>query len=58
MTSSATLRPPSQADVATLSLADVMRALGLDHAATLLDGALQKAISRAETPTALLDSMY
>ena len=34
-----------------------MRALGLDHAASLLDGASQKAIARAETPTALLDHL-
>jgi DNA replication protein DnaC len=34
-----------------------MRALGLDHAASLLEGASQKAISRGETPTALLDHL-
>jgi len=44
-------------DVATLSLADVMRTLGLDHAATMLDSAAQKAIARSEAPTALLDRL-
>lgn len=44
-------------DVATLSLADVLRALALDHAASLLDAAAQKAIARAEPPTSLLDHL-
>jgi DNA replication protein DnaC len=44
-------------DVATLPLAGVLRALGLDHAASLLDTHSQKAIARAETPTALLDHL-
>ncbi|MGO8995492.1 MAG: IS21-like element helper ATPase IstB [Polyangiaceae bacterium] len=50
-------RAPAGTDVTVLSLADAMRALGLDHAASLLDGASQKAISRGETPTALLDHL-
>ena len=44
-------------DVATLSLADVMRNLGLDHAASILDPASQKAIARNEPPTTLLDHL-
>ena len=44
-------------DVATLSLGDVLRALGLDHAASLLDAASQKAIARGEPPTTLLDHL-
>lgn len=44
-------------DVATLSLAEVLRCLGLDHAASLLDSASQKAIARGEPPTALLDNL-
>jgi hypothetical protein len=39
----------------TMSLAQVLDALGLDHAAAHLDAAAQKAISRNDTPTALLD---
>ncbi len=50
-------RTPAGTDVTILSLAEAMRALGLDHAASLLEGASQKAISRAETPTALLDHL-
>jgi DNA replication protein DnaC len=50
-------RTPADTDVTILSLAEAMRALGLDHAASLLDGASQKAISRGETPTALLDHL-
>jgi DNA replication protein DnaC len=55
--SSSDLRTTAQSDVATMSLAEVMRALGLDHATSLLDAASQKAIARAETPTALLDHL-
>lgn len=44
-------------DVATLSLEDVMRGLGLDHAASLLDATSQKAIARAQTPTSLIDHL-
>lgn len=39
----------------TMSLAQVLDALGLDHAAAQLDAAAQKAITRNDTPTALLD---
>lgn len=42
-------------DLTTLSLAEVLRALGLDFAAGELDTAMQKAIGRNESPTALLD---
>jgi DNA replication protein DnaC len=44
-------------DVAALSLADVMRALALEQAASMLDTASQKAIARNETPTTLLDHL-
>lgn len=47
--------PPS--DLSTLSLADVLRALGLEHAAVELDTATRKAISRNDSPTALLDGL-
>lgn len=50
-------RIPAGTDVTTMSLAEAMRALGLDHAASLLDSSSQKAISRGETPTALLDHL-
>jgi DNA replication protein DnaC len=50
-------RTPAGTDATILSLAEAMRALGLDHAASLLEGASQKAISRGETPTALLDHL-
>jgi DNA replication protein DnaC len=50
-------RPPAGTDATLVSLAEAMRALGLDHAASLLDTASQKAISRGETPTALLDHL-
>jgi DNA replication protein DnaC len=40
---------------ATLSLHDVLRRLGLDHAAATLDAAAGKAITRNDSPTALLD---
>ena len=42
---------------ATLSLADVLRALDLNHAAESLDAAAQKAIARNEPPISLLDSL-
>jgi DNA replication protein DnaC len=51
---STTNLPP---DIATLSLADVLRALGLDHAASSLDEASQKAIARSQPPTSLLDTL-
>lgn len=50
--------PPSPSpDVATLSLEQVLRALSLEHAASLLDEYSQKAISRGEPPTGLLDTL-
>lgn len=42
---------------ATMSLADVLRAVGLDHAASELDAASQKAIARNDSPIALLDHL-
>lgn len=49
---------PRTADaIRSLALADVLRALGLDHAAASLDGALQKAISRNDSPSSLLDGL-
>lgn len=45
-------------DVATtLSLQDVLRSLGLEHAAAELDAASQKAIARNDSPTGLLDHL-
>lgn len=40
-----------------MSLADVMRALGLDHAASELEPRSQKAIARNESPLSLLDAL-
>lgn len=42
---------------ATLSLAEVLRALGLDHAASILDAAMAKAIARNDSPTSLHDHL-
>lgn len=44
-------------DVSTLSLEQVMRALELAHAASLLNEYSQKAIARGEPPTALVDRL-
>lgn len=41
----------------TLSLAEALRALGLHHAASILDVASQKAIARNDSPTSLLDHL-
>ena len=41
----------------TLGLPDVLRALGLTHAATELDVAAKKAIARSDKPLSLLDSL-
>lgn len=49
-------RPTAEA-IATLSLADVMGALGLRHAQSELDVAMQKAIARADSPVSLLDHL-
>ncbi len=43
--------------LSTLSLAEVLRALGLDRAADELDAATQKAIARNDSPTALVDAL-
>lgn len=48
---------PIASDLATLSLEEVLRALGLEHAADLLGPASQKAIARNEAPTTLLDHL-
>jgi DNA replication protein DnaC len=40
-----------------MSLGEVLRALSLEYASSALDAASQKAISRNESPTALLDSL-
>jgi len=40
-----------------MSLADVLRALDLHHAASLLDAAAGKAIARNDSPTSLLDHL-
>ena len=42
--------PDLPADLQTLSLAEVLRALGLDHAADTLDAAIQKAIAQKRLP--------
>lgn len=43
--------------VASMSLEDALRALGLDHAATNLEAAQQKAIARNASPVSLLDHL-
>jgi len=48
---------PISSDLAVLSLEEVLRALGLDHAADSLAPASQKAIARGEPPTALMDRL-
>jgi DNA replication protein DnaC len=48
---------PIASDLAALSLEEVLRALGLHHAAELLAPATQKAIARHEPPTTLLDGL-
>ena len=59
MTSSRRDREPpiSPELLATLSLAEVLKALGLHHAASILDAALGKAISRNDSPSSLLDHL-
>lgn len=44
-------------ELATLSLKEVLRGLDLDHAAGLLDEVTQKAITRNDSPTVLLDKL-
>ena len=41
----------------TLALAEVLRALGLDHAASILDDVAKKAITRNDSPTSLVDHL-
>lgn len=43
--------------IATLGLADVMRALGIAHAASELDETAKKAIARNDKPLSLLDAL-
>lgn len=51
-------RPPSlPSDLSTLSLEQVLRALGLDFAASELDTAKAKAITRNDSPVSLLDTL-
>lgn len=51
-------RPPGlPSDLSTLSLEEVLRALGLDEAAAQLDAARGRAIARNDSPTALLDGL-
>jgi DNA replication protein DnaC len=50
------MTPPSEL-ATTLSLAEVMRALGLDYAASILDPAMSKAIAHNDSPTTLLDHL-
>ena len=48
---------PTHEAVSTLSLAEVLRALRLEHAASELEHATQKAIARNDSPTSLLDKL-
>ena len=57
MTSSDRDKPISSELVGSMSLAEALRALGLDHAASILDVAQQKAIARNESPVSLLDHL-
>lgn len=58
MTSSETTTMTAQtSDASSFSLEQVLRTLGLDHAASLLDEYSQKAIARGEPPTALVDKL-
>jgi DNA replication protein DnaC len=49
--------PDLPQDLALLSLGEVLRALGLDHAAENLDVSVQKAIQRNDSPTSLIDAL-
>lgn len=49
--------PTTVETVSTMSLVDVLRALGLPHAASEIDGALEKAIARSSTPVGLLEQL-
>jgi hypothetical protein len=57
MPSSIASRKDSPSDLAIPSLADVVEALGLEHAAGQFVAAAQRAIARNEAPTALLDAL-
>jgi DNA replication protein DnaC len=57
ISSDPTLGPALSELPQTLSLQDVLRHLGLDHAATNLDTANAKAIARKDSPLALLDHL-
>lgn len=51
-------RPPGlPSDLSTLSLEEVLRALGLDEAASQLDAARGRAIARNDSPTLLLENL-
>ena len=52
-----TTTTPATDSAKTMALADVLHALGLDHAAAILDAATGKAITRNDSPTALLDHL-
>jgi DNA replication protein DnaC len=53
-----TTTPPLPSDaIDVLSLEQVLRELHLDHAASILDTALEKAITRQDGPSALLDAL-
>jgi DNA replication protein DnaC len=56
MPSSTTTIPPTDLPT-TMSLGDVLRALALDHAASILDAATSKAITRNDSPTVLVDHL-
>jgi DNA replication protein DnaC len=50
-------RSPPPSDLSTLSLEEVLRALGLDYAASQLDAVSGKAIARNESPVSLLNAL-
>lgn len=49
--------PLSPEVVAAMSLKDALAALGLDHAASILEAAQEKAIARNQSPVSLLDHL-
>src|SRR5574338_353552 len=55
--SSSDATPLSPEVVAAMSLKDALAALGLDHAASILEAAQEKAIARNQSPVALLDHL-
>ena len=48
---------PTSDTATTMALTEVLRALTLDHAASILDAATSKAITRNDSPTSLLDHL-